>query len=611
MGIASIDSAARVCHAPSTVGLKETIGVGRVHLLAAGRDRERPRRAVGHEPGQQPAGVHEVPLPGQAARLPGGGGQPLPRARARALLGAVEPRVGAVRHEDLRPPRAGATRRRRRARQRRAQAPHRAGRRRRRLHRRPHHRLGRARRRASTTSPRPSCSRPAGVTAEQLEAFVDLYAGASQRGARLVDGHHPAPRRGRRCAGHRQPRPGPRQRRSRRRRAHADPRALGRAGRRRDGRLRHGAPRRRAQSTPSTPRPLADAWGFPVPDAPGRTAPEMVDAAAAGRPRRAVDVRRQLPRGPARPAVGRRRPRSRAAAGPPGRGGHLQMLAEGDDVLLLPVATRYEQEGGGTVTTPSGGSSSARRSLARWARPGASGGCSPTWRRGCGPSSPSAFRWADEPGPARGDRRVVPAYAGIEALRTTGDQVQWGGRHLCAGGEFPLPDGRGRFTRARAAAPRAARRGVHGRHAPRASSSTRWCTQPSIRSPAPARDAVYIDEADARALGAADGAAVRLRSADRHLRRAPEGGAPPGPVACRCTGRRATCSSPAARPTASRARRCPTTTPSSPSRCCRQRPVVSLAAMPEPLVPDRRVGRPPPLLPRRAPRRARRGRPPR
>ncbi len=40
MGIANIDSAARVCHAPSTVGLKQTIGVAATHLLAPGRDRE-------------------------------------------------------------------------------------------------------------------------------------------------------------------------------------------------------------------------------------------------------------------------------------------------------------------------------------------------------------------------------------------------------------------------------------------------------------------------------------------------------------------------------------------------------------------------------------------
>ncbi len=42
--------------------------------------------------------------------------------------------------------------------------------------------------------------------------------------------------------------------------------------------------------------------------------------------------------------------------------------------------------------------------------------------------------------------RVVPFYAGIEALADTGDAVQWGGRHLCAGGVFPTPTGRGRFS---------------------------------------------------------------------------------------------------------------------------------------------------------------------
>ena len=34
MGVANVDSAARVCHAPSTLGLKDTIGVAASHLLA-------------------------------------------------------------------------------------------------------------------------------------------------------------------------------------------------------------------------------------------------------------------------------------------------------------------------------------------------------------------------------------------------------------------------------------------------------------------------------------------------------------------------------------------------------------------------------------------------
>jgi anaerobic selenocysteine-containing dehydrogenase len=41
--------------------------------------------------------------------------------------------------------------------------------------------------------------------------------------------------------------------------------------------------------------------------------------------------------------------------------------------------------------------------------------------------------------------RVVPAYAGIERLGRTGDQVQWGGARLCDGWQFDTPDGLAHF----------------------------------------------------------------------------------------------------------------------------------------------------------------------
>ena len=41
----------------------------------------------------------------------------------------------------------------------------------------------------------------------------------------------------------------------------------------------------------------------------------------------------------------------------------------------------------------------------------------------------------------------MPLYAGIETLRTTGDQVQWGGPRLCAGWVFPTPGRQGRTSR--------------------------------------------------------------------------------------------------------------------------------------------------------------------
>ena len=141
--------------------------------------------------------------------------------------------------------------------------------------------MGRARRPRSAEQDDADLLDQAGVTAEQLEAFVDLYAGASSRGADLVDGHHAAPRRGRRRAGHRQRRPGPRQRRPRRRRPHADPRPL-RACRAAPRWAPTPPPSRAARrSTPPTPRRSASSGASRCPSAPGRTAPEMVDAAGA------------------------------------------------------------------------------------------------------------------------------------------------------------------------------------------------------------------------------------------------------------------------------------------------------------------------------------------
>src|SRR5262249_8489588 len=97
---------------------------------------------------------------------------------------------------------------------------------------------------------------------------------------------------------------------------------------------------------------LAAQWGFAVADKPGLTAAEMVDAARRGD----LDVLWSsggnfLDVLPA-PDVTRR-----ALARTPLRVHQdivvtAQMLVDpGDDVILLPAATRYEQEGGGTSTT--------------------------------------------------------------------------------------------------------------------------------------------------------------------------------------------------------------------------------------------------------------------
>jgi molybdopterin-dependent oxidoreductase alpha subunit len=257
---------------------------------------------------------------------------------------------------------------------------------------------------------------------------------------------------------------------------------------------------------------LASQWGFPVPDAPGRTAPEMVEAAGRGE----LDVLwssggsflEVLPDPTAVRAALERVPLRV----------HQdvvltsQMLVEGDDVLLLPVATRYEQEGGGTETT------TERRIVFSPELPRQVGEARSEWRlfaevaSRVRPAVAPAFAWRDNQALRAEIAEVVPSYAGIESLATTGDQVQWGGRHLCAGGAFPTEDGRGHFTALVPTAPDlppgaftvATRRGKQF------NSMVHAAVDPLTGA---GRDAVYIDETDAAALGAREGTRVLLTSA--------------------------------------------------------------------------------------------------
>jgi molybdopterin-dependent oxidoreductase alpha subunit len=256
---------------------------------------------------------------------------------------------------------------------------------------------------------------------------------------------------------------------------------------------------------------LAEQWGFPVPDEPGLTAPEMIEAAARGDldvlwssggnflevlpdPGRVADALGRVPLRVHQDIVVTN-----------------QMLVEGDDVILLPVATRYEQEGGGTETT------TERRIVFSPEIPRRVGEARSEWRlfadvaNRVRPDLRSAFSWADNQALRREIAEVVPLYAGIERLERTGDQVQYGGRHLCAGGEFPTPTGRARFTALESSVPDlpAGQYVVATRRGKQFNSMVLAERDPLTGA---MRDAVYIDEADARALGLAEGARVRLRS---------------------------------------------------------------------------------------------------
>jgi len=251
-------------------------------------------------------------------------------------------------------------------------------------------------------------------------------------------------------------------------------------------------------------------WGFEVPDTPGLTAPEMIDAIEAGQ----IDVLfldgsnlLEIMPDPRRIAsaldrVGLRVHQDIILTS--------QMLLDGD-VILLPAATRYEQEGGGTSTTterqiafspqildPPGEARSEWRifaDLARRVRPDLS----------------DRFDWPDNQALRAEIAANVAMYAGIETLAATGDAVQYGGRHLCTDGEFPTPSGRAQFSLVEVA-PADLAPGqffCSTRRGKQFNSMIHAETDPLTGA---GRRSIYIDHRDAADLGLVDGDAIRLRS---------------------------------------------------------------------------------------------------
>ena len=123
------------------------------------------------------------------------------------------------------------------------------------------------------------------------------------------------------------------------------------------------------------------------------------------------------------------------------------LIDPADTVVVLPARTRYEQTGGGTET------STERRILMSPEIPGPRPAeARDEWRALCEvaarvrPAAAAALSYTDAQQLRDEIARAVPAYAGIATLKTTGDQVQHGGRILAAGGRFDRPDGRAAFS---------------------------------------------------------------------------------------------------------------------------------------------------------------------
>lgn len=258
---------------------------------------------------------------------------------------------------------------------------------------------------------------------------------------------------------------------------------------------------------------LGEAWGFPVPAEPGLTAPEMMDAAHAGD----LDVMFAMGGNfldvmPDPPYV------ERALERIPLRVHQdivlsSQMLVDpAETVVLLPATTRYEVPGGVTET------STERRIIFS---PEITGprvkAARPEWQvfldlaRRVRPDLAEALTFRDSQALREEIARVVPFYDGIQTLRETGNQVQYGGPLLCDGWTFATGDGKAHFTQV--PLPRnevpdgmfavATRRGkqfnsiVHER-------------KDSLTGAV--REAVLMSASDARDLGLSDGDAVQLRN---------------------------------------------------------------------------------------------------
>jgi molybdopterin-dependent oxidoreductase alpha subunit len=195
-----------------------------------------------------------------------------------------------------------------------------------------------------------------------------------------------------------------------------------------------------------------------------------------------------------------------------------QMLVDGETVVLLPAATRYEQRGGGTSTT------TERRVAYSPEVPGPRvGEARAEWQvfadvaRLTHPDRAKLFCCNDADAIRAEIARVVPAYAGIERLHATGDSFQIGGERLCEHGAFPTDDGRARFS---VVVPPA--RVVPDGHFVLSSrrgkqfNSMVWAeTDPLTGAP---RDALFVSAPDADALGVRAGDPVLVRSRHGEIR---------------------------------------------------------------------------------------------
>ncbi|HEY2954064.1 MAG TPA: FdhF/YdeP family oxidoreductase [Candidatus Eisenbacteria bacterium] len=188
-------------------------------------------------------------------------------------------------------------------------------------------------------------------------------------------------------------------------------------------------------------------------------------------------------------------------------------LLPGRTVILLPAETRYETRGGGTATsterrirfTPEIAGPRIAEARAEWRIP-------VQVATAARPALARLLAWEGPAGIRAEMARAMPIYGGIEKLEREGQWVQWGGERLFEDGFARMPGGRARFTSVplpEVAIPA----GKFYLTTRRGKQFNSMAQDPrDFLMGARTRRDVLMNPADAAALGIADGAAIVLRS---------------------------------------------------------------------------------------------------
>ncbi|MFH7028302.1 MAG: FdhF/YdeP family oxidoreductase [Heteroscytonema crispum UTEX LB 1556] len=200
---------------------------------------------------------------------------------------------------------------------------------------------------------------------------------------------------------------------------------------------------------PENAAQLSKIWGFEVPVTKGLIAPEMIDAAAKGELDLLFSVGGNFLEVLPEPDF------VEEALKRVGLRVHMdivlssQMLVEPvDTVVLLPATTRYEIPGGVTETN------TERRVIFSPEIPGSRiGEARPEWevfmelaRRVVETLHATSLHFENTAAIRQEIAQIIPQYAGIQHLKEAGDQFQYGGSHLCFGWNFPTSDGKAHFS---------------------------------------------------------------------------------------------------------------------------------------------------------------------